>query len=460
MRLQADLGVIQRPQLILTARMRLALAVLQAPADELAGIVQEALVSNPFLELEPAEPWEPGDAGSGDPDPGDEGYDPMGGDGLAGTGAAVATVRREWDDVPRVERIPDPGEWRDRLLSQYRAGAGDARDERIVEYLLGCLDGRGYLAVGVRRIAAALGVSVGRVERVRARLLDGDPPGIGARNLVECLLAQLRHSGEGGSLAERVVERDLEWVARRRFAEIAARHGVTVESARRVARRIRGLWPHPATRIAGGGAPAILPDLVVDEVGGGFEVFLNDRVVPQVRIVPPGAALLRRADAPTRAFVGERMAQARWLLGSLTARQRTLVRLMRRIVIEQDGFFRRGVDGLRPLGYRELARPLGLHESTIARAVRGKHVATPRGVLPLRFFFSAGLACADGNARASAAVASRIRELIGRETGPVPLSDEVLTRRLQAEGLRIARRTVAKYRERLGIPRACCRKPI
>jgi RNA polymerase sigma-54 factor len=187
---------------------------------------------------------------------------------------------------------------------------------------------------------------------------------------------------------------------------------------------------------------------------------LNDRAVPQVRIVPPGAALLQRADGPTRAFVGERMAAARWLVGSLTARQRTLVRLMRRIVIEQNGFFRRGVDGLRPLGYRELALAMGLHESTVARAVRGKHVATPRGILPLRFFFSAGLSCADGRTRAAAAVAARIRELIARETGPVPLSDEVLTRRLQAEGLRIARRTVAKYRERLGIPRACCRKPI
>jgi RNA polymerase sigma-54 factor len=204
----------------------------------------------------------------------------------------------------------------------------------------------------------------------------------------------------------------------------------------------------------------IVPDLMVEEVGEGFEVFLNDRVLPQVRILPPGAAMLKRADPATRAFIGERMAHARWLLGSLSARQRTLVRLMRRIVAEQQGFFRRGVDGLQPLGYREMAEAMRLHESTIARAVRGKYVQTPRGLLPLRFFFSSGLPCAGGERRTPASVAARIRQLIDQEPGTTPLSDEALTRRLRQEGLRIARRTVAKYRDRLGIPRAGCRRPF
>jgi RNA polymerase sigma-54 factor len=345
------------------------------------------------------------------------------------------------------------------LLSQWRLRSADPEEARIAEYLLGCLDERGYLGLPVSEAAAGLGVDRARVEAVRRGLLECEPAGVAATGLVECLLAQLREAGEGESLAARLVAGDLDRVARRRFADLAERHRVSREAVREAVRRIRKLWPHPAVRLPGERVAPVVPDLLVEAVGEGFEVFLNDRAVPQVRIVPPGSVLMDRADAATRAFVGERMAQARWLIGSLTARQRTLVRLMRRIVAEQGGFFRRGVDGLQPLGYRELGAALGLHESTIARAVRGKHVQTPRGVLPLRFFFSSGLACAGGERRAAAAVAARIRALIEQEPGD-PLSDEVLTQRLQAEGLRIARRTVAKYRDRLGIPRACCRRPI
>lgn len=458
MRLRTDVAVTPRPQLILTHQMRQALAVLQAPAPELAAVIREALVSNPFLELEcDAE----GDAPVTDGDEfGEDGADPGDGDGGADDGAAVATARRECHDAPWWERVTDPGDWRGALLAQWRLRRRDPEDARIVEYLLGCLDERGYLGLPVSEAAAGLGLSGARVEAVRRDLLECEPAGIGATSLVECLLAQLRAAGEGDSLAARLVAGDLERVARRRFAELAARHGVPREALREAVRRIRQLWPHPAARLPGERMAPVVPDLVVEAAGGGFEVFLNDRAVPQVRIVPPGAALMERADAATRAFVGEHMAQARWLMGSLTARQRTLVRLMRRIVAEQRDFFLRGVDGLQPLGYRELGVALGLHESTIARAVRGKHVQTPRGVLPLRFFFSPGLPCAGGERRAAAAVAARIRALIDQEPGAVPLSDEVLTQRLQAEGWRIARRTVAKYRDRLGIPRACCRRPL
>jgi RNA polymerase sigma-54 factor len=457
MRLRADVGVTAKPQLILTHRMRQALAVLQAPAPELASLIREALLSNPFLELESEVECDlPGTEGGG-PMAGEE--DPGDGDGRSEDGAAVATVRRECDDASRWERLAGLGGWREALLSQWRLRSEDPEETRIAEYLLGCLDERGYLGLPVSEAAAGLGVARARVEAVRLGLLECEPAGIAATSLVECLLAQLREAGEGESLAARLVAGDLERVARRRLSELAGRHRVAPEAVREAVRRIRQLWPHPAARLPGERVAPVVPDLVVEAAGEGFEVFLNDRAVPQVRIVPPGSALMERADAATRAFVGERMAQARWLVGSLTARQRTLVRLMRRIVAEQGAFFRRGVDGLQPLGYRELGVALGLHESTIARAVRGKHVQTPCGVLPLRFFFSSGLPCVGGERRAAAAVAARIRALIAQETGD-PLSDEVLTQRLQAEGLRIARRTVAKYRDRLGIPRACCRRPI
>jgi len=457
MRLRADLGVAPKTHLIPTHAMRQALAVLQAPAPELAAVIREALLSNPFLELDDEPESYPSEGAGEGCEPDTE--EPGDGDGRSGDGAAVATVWRECDDASRWERFAAPADWSDALLRQWCQRSPGPEETRIAKYLLGCLDSRGYLGVPVGEVAAELGVDRARVEAVRRGLLECEPAGIAATSLAECLLAQLREAGEGESLAARLVAADLERVARRRLAELAERHRVSREAVREAVRRIRQLWPHPAARLPGERVASIVPDLVVEAVGDGFEVFLNDRVVPQVRIVPPGSALMERADAATRAFVGERMAQARWLIGSLTARQRTLVRLMRWIVTEQGGFFRRGVDGLRPLGYREVGAALGLHESTIARAVRGKHVQTPRGMLPLRFFFSTGLPCAGGERRAAAAVAARIRALIAQEPGN-PLSDEVLTQRLQAEGLRIARRTVAKYRDRLGIPRACCRRPL
>jgi RNA polymerase sigma-54 factor len=455
-RLRTGVDAVQRHQLILTQRMRLSLAVLQAPVPELAALVQEALLGNPFLEIEPDSLLESSGEGAPGPEPDDDGAGHLPEDR-----AAVATAARPWDDERWVERLPDAGgSWRERVLGQLRARTAARGEERIAEELLGSVDGRGYLAVPVSELAASLGVDASRVERVRRRLMELDPPGIGALDLSDCLTAQLRQAGEGDSLAARIVARDLERIARRRLEEVAVRHGVSVAAVRRAVQRIRGLSPHPAAHGIGDAAPPVFPDLVVEDVAGSLEVFPCDRGLPQVRIVPPGADLLRRGDARTRAFVAERLAQARWLVGSLSARQRTLVRLMRLVVRAQGAYFRRGAAGLRPLGYRDLAGPMGLHESTVARAVRGKHVQTPRGVVPLRCFFSAALAGADGEPRAAASVAARIRELVDHERRAAPLSDEALTRRLQAEGLRIARRTVAKYRERLGIPRARYRKPI
>jgi RNA polymerase sigma-54 factor len=186
-------------------------------------------------------------------------------------------------------------------------------------------------------------------------------------------------------------------------------------------------------------------------------VSVVDRLLPRMRLSPPPERLARE-EAQARLFIAERVARARWLLGSLAARRRTLTRLMRLILEEQSGFFRLGVDALRPLGYRRMAELMGLHESTIARAVRGKYVETPRGLFPLRFFFDHGLSTRDGAPRASAAIAHRVRSLVSAEAPGDPLSDEEIARRLHGDGVRIARRTVAKYRERMSIPKAAYRR--
>ena len=472
--LRPEVGVVAKTQIVLTPQMQLALQVLQAPVGELRQILDEAWTGNPFLEAAPAggkppgeraRDWRGGGAGPADARPGGMAAGPRGG-GECGPARGrpsesfgeVATRRGGWEDTRWAERLPDEREsWQAALLAQYRLEERKPERVGIAEFILGCLDPRGYLGVAVADLAGALGVAAELVEEVRQKLMRLDPPGVGARSPGECLGVQLAQAGRGGSLAARIVEEDLELLARRRLTEIASRRGVGLEAVRRAVREIRGLRPYPAGPLQHDGAEPLIPDIVVVQAGAEFEVLINDRTLPELRVVPPGAAMLHAAGPAARAFVAEHLARARWLLGSLDARRRTLVVLMRRIIEEQRGFFEEGVEGLRPLGYRRMAGLLGLHESTIARAVRGKVVETPRGLFPLRFFFTYGLSAERGEDWTPAAVAGRIRALIEAEKEGRPLSDEAIMQRLRQEGVRIARRTVAKYRDRLGIPRAMYR---
>jgi len=458
MDLRPGLALSGRPQLILTPRMQQALRVLQAPQEELALLLREELEQNPFLDEEPEE------AGSGEPpDPpgrgdteGEEGEAPPApGDGpLPG----IAAGRGAWEDGDRIGRVPDRSErWSESLLRQLRLQGRGPGELRIAEHLLGCLDARGFLGVTTEQAAEDLGLPVERVEAVRRALLRLDPPGAAALGLGECLRVQLELAGEGGSLAARVLECDLRLLAARRDAELARRLGVEVGALREAIGRLRRLRPNPAGDGRGEAAPPVYPDLRVERIDGRWEVFAVDRLLPRLRLAP-APALGPRASAEERIFVAERLARARWLLGSLGARQRTLARLMRGILEEQGEFFQRGVEALKPMGYRRMAGWMGLHESTIARAVRGKFVETPRGVFPLRFFFGHGLPTRDGARRSAAAVAHRIRALVRGEPPLAPLSDEEIARRLRREGLCLARRTVAKYRERMGVPKAAYRQ--
>ena len=469
-RLRAEIALAPRAQIVLTQEMRLALGVLQATANELRAILHEAWCSNPFLELDVPSDADlsavPQDAGGlnerhgmTDDARGTEGDGASDWDEGAGADlATVATAARGWEDSAWTERIPDEREtWQERMLTQFRLAEREPLRARIAEYIFGCLDAGGYLRVPLAELAAAIGAAAGQVESVRQAILALDPPGLAARDLRECLGAQLARAGGRESLAARIVARDLELLARRRFEEIAARERTSVEAVRRAAREIRALQPHPAAALERHGAEPVVPDIVVEQVGAEYEVLINDRHLPGLRVLPPGSELLGAGDAETRAFASEHFARARWLAGSLEARRRTLIALTRRLLEEQRGFFDEGVSGLRPLGYRRMAALLGLHESTVARAVRGKVVQTPRGVFPLRFFFTHGLSADPGDVWTPAAVARRIRELIAAESPAARLSDEALARRLRGEGVRIARRTVAKYRDRMGISRALYR---
>lgn len=465
MEIRTNLEVGQKTQLVMTARMQQSLRMLQAPGLELAEMLREALGTNPFLEEDPPEQGEAGLEEVREAE-GKEAVEAAGAaedwnqrDPLSGEDSAVPVAPwgrevRGWADRPQA--APEP--WQEAILRQVRLRPDGEQEAPIAEYLLGCLDERGYLAASVEEIAAAAGASPARVERVRRIVLRLDPPGLGARDLKECLIVQLQECGEADSLARRIVETALPDLARRRLRGIAAQLRVSEEEVRGATERIRQLWPHPRRLIERASVEPIYPDLRVERVDGSYEVLADERLFPKVRFSPPGERLLRRQDERLRAFVNERVARARWLMGSLGARRRTLVGLMKLIVEEQEAFFEKGQRHLKPLGYRHMADRMGLHESTIARAVRGKYVQTPRGLFPLRFFFSKGLRTSDGDGCCPVCIRTRIRELIKAEEPARPLTDEELTQILRCEGLRIARRTVAKYRDRMRILKASYRK--
>ncbi len=441
MDIYAGLELTQRNQLILTPRMQQSLRILQAPVAELVTELRAVLENNPFLEEESAT-FELPLTEEGDPFPDDVPVSPWGRERLR-------TVNRP---------VAAPVRWQAELLTQFRQQVTGEKRAQIAEYLIGCLDGRGYLGLPVHSVAEGLGVGRKLVEAVRQVILRLDPPGLGALDLRECLLVQLEEAGEANPLVRRLVTHGLPALARRQYEKLADRFRATEGDVRAAAAAIRGAWPRPLRQAGATNQAAILPDLRIQEIDGHWEVFVTDELLPRLRYRPPGPDLIKRGDEEARGFVRERLLKARWLLGSIDARRRTLVGLMRIIIEEQSGFFRRGAVGLKPLGYRQIADRMGLHESTIARAVRGKYVQTHRGVVPLRFFFSKGLKSAWGNDRSPAYIRERILELIGGEQPEHPLTDEEVTQELRREGVEISRRTVAKYRDHMRIPKASFRK--
>lgn len=447
MELHTDLEVGQRLQLILTARMEQRLRLLQAPVTELAGIIVEAMLGNPFLE-EDAEA--PGPAGAATGEPASEPFEEA-----ADAGGGERPEPSAW--VPSHPPAVASPDWREQVLAQLRLTGGRENEALIAEYILGSLDERGYLPGGAGSASQALGLPLADVESVRQRLMRLEPPGLGAADLRECLAVQLAMQGQSGSLAARIVAEGLDALAGRRYRVLAQRLAASPQAVRSAAATVRRLQPCPRRLIESDCARPIYPDLRVERIAERYEVLAEDALLPRLRFVPPSARLAGGTEEVVL-FARARTAEARWLLEGLAARRRTLVAVMKLIVEEQRAFFDHGVHRLKPLIYRQLAGRLGVHESTIARAVRGKYVQTPRGVFSLRFFFAKGLVGTVGAGRPPASVRARVRELIEGENAARPLTDEGLARMLRLEGVRVSRRTVAKYRDQMRIAKASYRR--
>lgn len=360
---------------------------------------------------------------------------------------------------------------REHLLAQAGLLRIDWREQALVRILIEALDERGYLSSSLADVYGSLppdeAVTMPELEAALRRLQELDPPGVGARTLEECLLLQLQESTEATApLARSLVADHLPLLAQRDFAQLRRKTGASDNALRDAQTLIRRLNPHPGSVFLDDASPYIIPDVIVrrkaaaqNDSRPAWEAIINPDALPRLRINRLYSDLLRHAGDTHGGLAGQ-LQEARWLIKNIQQRFETIERVARAIVDEQAEFFEKGELAMRPLVLREIADRLGLHESTISRVTAQKFMATPRGVLEFKYFFGSHVGTDDGGAASATAIKARIRQLIGEENSKKPLSDQQICHLFSAEGIVVARRTIAKYREAVGIPTASLRKTL
>ena len=361
----------------------------------------------------------------------------------------------------------------EQLLDQWRLAEADARTRELGELLLSHLDADGYLRTSLDDVADQAPGGMGRpsveeLEGALAHLQDAlDPPGIAARDTRECLLLQLdAHEREGTGVATplvRLLVKDhLDDLLNNRIPKIAEEAETTVDEVKGAVEKMRRLRVAPARVLVHDTPPAIVPDAIIeyDEEEDRYVGYLNDAALPNLRINKSYAKMVRADDVDRGAkdFIRTNLSNAQWLIDAIEQRKRTLVRVLNVVASAQREYFEMGPESLRPLPMTQVADQLGVHVATVSRAVAGKHVQTPRGVVPLRGFFSGGIQTDEGEELSWEAIRAALKEVVDGEDKRKPLSDEALSKALKGKGIEIARRTVAKYRDQLGIPAARLRR--
>jgi len=290
-----------------------------------------------------------------------------------------------------------------------------------------------------------------------------DPPGIAARDVRECLLLQLEDLKEEGSLAYRLVCDAFDDLKAHRWNDLAKRFGVSPGDVQAAADGLARLDPKPGLKYSAGNEGYITPDLVVEKVDGQYHVFLNDTGVPRLRLSRSYREIARdrkKLTQENREFIASKLNSASWMIQAIEQRRQTMLKVMNFIVDRQRDFFEKGIEYLRPLTLREVAEVIDMHESTVSRVTNEKYVQTPRGVLPLKFFFSSALSTSSGENASARSIRAKLEKMIADEDSAKPLTDQQIVHRFQEQGIKIARRTVAKYRDQLGILPARMRKRI
>ena len=373
-------------------------------------------------------------------------------------------IPKEVKDLPPIENIVSTTtSLSDHLNWQVLSSTEDDTVRSIALAIIGNLDSDGYLGASVEELASMGDWSTVAVEEALRIVQDFDPAGVGARDLQECMLLQLRQLRLQDPLTERIVAEHLDLLERHKEQELSKKLGLSVVDVKHHIHVIQQLDPKPGSRYNPRESQYVVPDIYVVKVDDGYQAVLNEDGVPQLRISAEYRHLLERKDEnnqETRTYVKERFRSALWLIKSVEQRRKTIQKVANSIIQFQRDFLDYGISRLRPLVLREVANDISMHESTVSRVVNNKYMHTPQGLFEMKFLFQGGFNNSFGHSVSSAVIKQRIQQIIKQEDDRKPLSDSKLLTILQEEGLVLARRTIAKYREELRIPGSTQRKVV
>jgi RNA polymerase sigma-54 factor len=476
-----------RQELKINPRLYQAMDLLYMPLLDLQQHLKQELLNNPFLDLveeeeeeEEQTETETGESTEEEEKRGDEidweeilldGFDTAGG------------RREEHEEKEYFEPVTvATRDLSDHLRDQVSLLELTPREVLLADEFIGNIGDDGYLASPVEEVMSSLNdvvteaaeeagrdtddlplYTIEEAEKMLKTVQSLDPPGVAARTLQECLLLQLKEAGLQQSLPYRLVHDCFDELIAHRWSEISKRFGISAGDVQGAADEIAKLDPKPGLRYSSGSDNYIIPDLIVDKIDGVYHVFLNDANLPRLKLSKAYQEIARdkkKFEGENKEFISNKLNSANWMIQAIEQRRQTMLKVMNYIVDRQREFFDKGVQFLKPLTLREVAEVINMHESTVSRVTNEKFVQTPRGVLPLKFFFSSGLATTDGDDVSARGIKAQLEKLVQEEDPKHPLTDQAIVNILRESGVQIARRTVAKYRDQLGVLSARMRKRV
>ena len=440
-------------------QMQQSLQLLQTPTLELRQLVQQELVVNPTLEEESTD-ISLEDAGSNSED---EEFDRE--------FAELSQLDEEWreymtqsrvsspkrDDADErhqfvMDSIVEPITLQDHLMNQLSFAETPPKIREIAAMLIGNIGENGFLQVNLEDLCFDMGIPIDDLEEAKALVQSFDPVGIGALDLRDCLLIQLERLGKHHSLEYRIIDHHLDDLARKRYPQIAKKLSVSPEQITRAAEFIATLDPRPGSRFGEDTNTYVTPDVTVERIGGEWLVSMNSEQIPRLRISNAYKDLMASGSGrEAKAYIRDKIRAGKFLIKSIHQRQQTIQAIATEIVARQEGFLEQGPSRLKPMNMAQIADKVGVHETTVSRAVSGKYMATPHGVYEMKYFFTTGYETEDGESLSNTSVKQTLGEMISAENPKKPYSDKSLVEELEKRGIKIARRTVAKYREEMNI---------
>lgn len=465
MRMGYDLVLEQQQKLIMTPELRLALKILQLPTVELEELIKQELESNPVLDVIDHNHEEKAENTEVEKEEDKNQIDEIDWkEYLQYQGKSYYLENSSNDDSSDVsyENFITYGDTlKDHLFFQLNTLGIGQKERKIGEYLIECLDDNGYLSVSINEIADLMEISQEDVVKVLKIIQGFEPAGVGAENLAECLLIQIKLKGIWDEKLETIVKEHLDDIAGNRILNIAKKLSISVAEAQQYSDIIKSLEPKPGRSFfCGNECRYVVPDVFIEKIEGEYVIIINDNYGSRLMINQYYRNIINSGDKSSDAmkFINEKLSSAMWFIKSLEQRKNTLYKVIKSILDYQIDFFEKGDDFLRPMTLKNIADEIKVHESTVSRAISGKYAQTPRGIFEIKYFFKSGIETCRGEDISSESIKKMIKSIIDEEDSAKPISDQSIADFLEKKGYKISRRTVAKYRDEIGIPASSRRR--